>query len=125
MQVPCNTAREFVAFADHLVKRSVFVGVYAADNAGEGLRGIAQHVNIRVDNGFGKSGRTAVHHNVAVCFFSTEGFHNGCPNLAQCTQFGNFHKEVSTLVKAEIQRRRYVFQAYAAFKHLADVFNGF
>ena len=59
----------------------------------------------------------------AVCFFSTEGFHNCCPDHTQGTQFCDFHEEVCTLVKAEIQGVSNIVQLNATFLHLTYIFN--
>ena len=58
-----------------------------------------------------------------ISFFSTECFHNSCPNHTQGTQFCDFHEEVSTLVEAEVQGVSNVMQLNAAFLHLTYIFN--
>ena len=87
------------------------------------MSAVTQHVNIRVNNGFGEASATAMNLNSAVCFFSTECFHNSCPDHTQGTQFCDFHEEVSTLVEAEVQGVSNVVQLNAAFLHLTYIFN--
>ena len=84
---------------------------------------VTQHVYIRVNNGFGEASATAMNFNSTVCFFSTECFHNSCPDHTQGTQFCDFHEEVSTLVEAEVQGVCNVMQLNAAFLHLTYIFN--
>lgn len=117
MQVTSDTTGEYVAFTNQLVKRRVVISANAAYNAGEGLGAVTQHVYIRVNNGFGEASATAMNFNSTVCFFSTECFHNSCPNHTQGTQFCDFHEEVSTLVEAEVQGVSNVMQFNTAFLH--------
>ena len=123
MQVTSNTTGEYVAFTDQLVKRRIIIGAYAAYNAGEGLGAVTQHINIRVNNGLSEASATAMNLDSAVCFFSTEGFHNSCPDHTQGTQFCDFHEEVCTLVEAEVQGVSNVVQLNATFLHLTYIFN--
>ena len=123
MQVTSDTTGEYVAFTNQLVKRRVVISANATYNAREGLGAVTQHVYIRVNNGFGEASATAMNFNSTVCFFSTECFHNSCPDHTQGTQFCDFHEEVSTLVEAEVQGVSNVMQFNTAFLHLTYIFN--
>ena len=123
MDVAGNTAGEGVAFADQFVEGFVFVGVYAANYAGERLGAVTQHVNIRIDNGLGEGSRTAVYEGSPVRFFRAELFHDVGPDLAGCTQLRDFHEEVGALVEFKSDSLGNFMNAQTPFQHLAYVFN--
>ena len=96
LDVTSNTARKVVRFANWLVEWGYFKAVQTAYNARERLCCIAQQVYIWVVYSFCESRCSAVYMNSAVLFFSTKSFHDARPKYAQCTQFSDFHEEVST-----------------------------
>lgn len=111
-------------FADGFVKRRIFIGVDAADHAGEGLGAVPQHVDIGIDDGFGKLRRAAVYEGRAVRFIGAEGFHDVRPYFSGGAQFRDFHEEVRALVELEGQCLRHLVDRQAAFLHLAQIFHG-
>ena len=62
-----------------------------------------------------------MYHNGAVSLLSTKGFHNGCPYLTQSAQLSDFHKEVCTLVKGEIQGCSNILKGNTAFLHFTNI----
>ena len=58
-----------------------------------------------------------------VCFFRAEFLHDVCPDLAGCTQFSDFHEEVSALVEFEGDSLGNIVDIQTAFHHLAYIFN--
>ena len=96
LNVTGNTTREFIGFANWLIKWRNFKAIETTYNTRECLCCITQQVYIWVVYGFCESRCSTVYMNGTVAFTSTEGLHNASPKHAQRTQFSNFHEEVCT-----------------------------
>ena len=101
LHIARDAARELIALANRFIERSVLKGVKSADDTGEDLRRVAQHVDVRIVNRLEKQCGTCMYMDALRLFSTAERLDDLRPNRANRTKLRNLQEEVRAHREAE------------------------